>query len=297
MYYEFDYNYDYSQQIKYFVKELGVSKALLAKIKFQGGEILVNGNTQNVRYFLKKGDRLKLIVPNEPSSPNILLDATPLDIVFEDAHFLIVNKPSGVASIPAQFHPNGTMANRVKNYFVQKNYQNQRIHVVTRLDKNTTGLMLFAKSSFAHSLLDQQLRRQQLKKQYLALVSGKLNYLAQSGEIRAPIARSENSIIKRSVNPQGKKALTKYQIFKKNDHVALVLVNLKTGRTHQIRVHFSYLGCPLLGDDLYQGDCHLGIKRQALHCAYLKFYHPFLSSYVKFKQELPLDMKKVIVRI
>ena len=131
---EFTYHYERQepQQLKYFLKEQGISKGLLAKIKFQGGKIFVNDQRQNVLYSLVQNDTVTIVIPDEGEHETVLLDETPIEIVYEDQHLLIVNKPAGIASIPAQYHPNGTMANRVKAYYKQQGYQDQVIHVVTR---------------------------------------------------------------------------------------------------------------------------------------------------------------------
>lgn len=152
------YEKDHPQQVKYFLKEKGISKGLLAKIKFQGGEIKVNGKIENVLFSLSYDDKVTIVIPAEGEHETVLLDETPIDIIYEDEHLLVVNKPAGTSSIPAQYHPNKTMANRVKAYYKRQGYENQVIHVVTRLDRDTSGLMLFAKHGFAHAKLDVQLR-------------------------------------------------------------------------------------------------------------------------------------------
>ena len=293
---EFVWNYekDYPQQVKYFLKEKGISKGLLAKIKFQGGEIKVNGKTENVLFSLTCNDKVTIVIPAEGEHESVLLDDTPIDIVYEDAHLLVVNKPAGVSSIPAQYHPNQTMANRVKAYYKQQGYENQVIHVVTRLDRDTSGLMLFAKHGFAHAKLDVQLREKKFVKKYQALVSGELTKLMPHGWIDLPIARDVSSLLKRMVSPSGRSAQTEYWLEKRKDEVALVDIQLHTGRTHQIRVHFSEIGCALLGDDIYGGRMDLGITRQALHCYDLRFYHPFTQELLEFKQPLATDMATVL---
>ncbi|MGM0239066.1 RluA family pseudouridine synthase [Enterococcus sp. AZ103] len=297
MKFEWTYQDDASVLLRTFLKKQGISKKLLAKIKFQGGEIYVNQSIENVLYSLKPFDKVAVVIPNELPHETLLLDETPIEIVFEDEHLLIVNKPANVASIPAQYHPNGTMANRVKAYYVQQNYPDQVVHVVTRLDRDTTGLMLFAKHGFAHAKLDQALQNKTLIKKYQALLSGKINHLKDHEMIDCPIGRDLSSLLKRQVIENGQTALTEYWLEKKNAIVALVDIQLYTGRTHQIRVHFSELGCPLLGDELYHGNLDMGIKRQALHCYYLAFTHPFSNEELTFKLPLPLDMGEVVEKI
>ena len=274
---QFQYIYEKTagQQLKYFLKEQGISKGLLAKIKFQGGQIAVNGQIENVLYQLKVQDVVQITIPDEGEHETVLLDETPIDIVYEDAHLLVVNKPANVASIPAQYHPNGTMANRVKAYYKRQNYANQVIHVVTRLDRDTSGLMVFAKHGFAHAKLDVQLRNKQFVKRYQALVTGEIAQLQNHALIDLPIARDYDSLLKRKIDDSGKQAKTEYWLEKQNQELALVDIQLHTGRTHQIRVHFAAIGCPLRGDELYGGLVDETMNRQALHCYELQFTHPF----------------------
>lgn len=288
------YTQENPMQIKSFLAKQGISKKMLAKIKFQGGKITVNLQEKNVRYELQLGDQLEISLPKEEPHELLQVDNHPLSIVFEDEHLLIVNKPAGVPSIPAQYHPNGTMANRVKYYLQSQNYENQVVHTVTRLDKDTSGLMLFAKHGFAHAKLDQQLQKKQLIKKYTALVSGKHHELPLHGVISQPIARQEGSIMKRTIDPEGKYAKTEFWVKRQLTEASLVDIQLHTGRTHQIRVHFESLGCPLLGDDLYGGDSSHLIDRQALHCQELIFMHPFTGKELHFTAPLPKDMKAII---
>ena len=289
---QFQYIYEKTegQQLKYFLKEQGISKGLLAKIKFQGGQIAVNGRIENVLYQLKAQDVVQITIPDEGEHETVLLDETPIDIVYEDAHILVVNKPANVASIPAQYHPNGTMANRVKAYYKRQNYANQVIHVVTRLDRDTSGLMVFAKHGFAHAKLDVQLRNKQFVKRYQALVTGEIAQLQNHAFIDLPIARDYDSLLKRKIDDSGKQAKTEYWLEKQNQELALVDIQLHTGRTHQIRVHFAAIGCPLRGDELYGGLVDETMNRQALHCYELQFRHPFTQEVLHFTQALPKDM-------
>lgn len=290
MQFQYHYQKQHPQQLKYFLKEQGISKGLLAKIKFQGGKIEVNDKIENVLYELTFGDMIQITIPPEGEHETMLLDETPIDIVYEDAHILVVNKPANVASIPAQYHPNGTMANRVKAYYKRQNYANQVIHVVTRLDRDTSGLMVFAKHGFAHAKLDCQLRNKQFIKRYQALVTGQIKQLKVHGQIELPIARDLDSLLKRKIDESGKYAKTEYWLEKCNETLALVDIQLHTGRTHQIRVHFAAIGCPLRGDELYGGVVDEEMSRQALHCYELQFTHPFTGEVLHFKQEMPADM-------
>lgn len=293
MKFHYQFNKQESQQVKFFLKEQGVSKKLLAKIKFRGGQILVNEHEENVLHWLHKEDVVTIVIPDEGEHETLKVDNAPIDIVFEDEHLLIVNKPSGVSSIPAQYHPNHTMANRVKAYYQRQEYVNQVVHVVTRLDRDTSGLMVFAKHGFAHSKLDEQLRSRTFHKKYKALITGEIKNLNTHASFTQPIGRDLSSIIKRQITVAGQSAETEYWLAKNNQEIALVDIQLHTGRTHQIRVHFSANGFPLMGDDLYGGRMDLGMTRQALHCFDLKFMHPFTSEPLHFQQPLPIDMEEI----
>ena len=252
----------------------------------------MNGKPQFATYLLDIGDELIIDIPAEPPFEKLEAISRDLDIVYEDDHFLVLNKPAGVASIPSVNHSN-TMANFVKGYYQEQDYENQQVHIVTRLDRDTSGLMLFAKHGYAHARLDKQLQSRSIEKKYLALVKGD-QPLPQQGEIIAPVARNPESIITRRVAPDGKYARTSYQVLIDQAPTYLVDIQLHTGRTHQIRVHFSHLGYPLLGDDLYGGSLAEGIERQALHCHSLRFYNPFSEEELFLQAPLPADFQQVL---
>lgn len=296
-----EFSWDYKEKekklLRSFLKEQGISKSLLAKIKFQGGQIMVNGTEVNVLFTLAQDDKVTVVIPDEGEHETLLLDPAPIDIVFEDEHLLVVNKPYGVSSIPAQYHPNGTMANRVKAYYKRQGYKDQVVHAVTRLDRDTSGLMLFAKHGFAHSKLDVQLRQKRFGKKYLALAGGNIEVLKDHDMIDLPIARDLTSLMNRKVDPAGKPALTEYWLKGKGKKIALADIKLHTGRTHQIRVHFSAIGCPLAGDDMYGGALDLGVTRQALHCYELRFAHPFTGEALHFCIPPAEDMADLIEKM
>ncbi|MDQ0223543.1 RluA family pseudouridine synthase [Streptococcus moroccensis] len=292
----FEFIADEHVKVKTFLKKHEVSKSLLAKIKFKGGNILVNNQPQNAIYLLDVGDKVTIDIPSEEAFENLQAVSRPLQIVYEDDHFMVIEKPAGVASIPSILHSN-TIANFVKAYYVEKNYENQQVHIVTRLDKDTSGLMLFAKHGYAHARLDKQLQKKMIQKKYFALVKGETE-LEDKGEIIAPIARPEDSIITRCVHKSGKYAHTRYEtVARYKGGIHLVDIHLLTGRTHQIRVHFNHIGFPLLGDDLYGGSLGDGITRQALHCHRLEFYHPFEEKHIILESSLPDDFQAVVTHL
>lgn len=293
---KFTFTADRRCKVKTFLKGFDISKSLLAKIKFRGGNIWVNGKEENAVYLLDIGDEVTVEIPDEIDLNSRLKPIDhDLSIVYEDDHFLVIDKPAGFASIPSVNHSN-TMANFVKGYYVKQGYANQQIHIVTRLDKDTSGLMLLAKHGYAHARMDKQLQAKQIEKRYYALVAGK-EVLEEHGEIIAPIARDEDSIITRRVHHSGKYAHTSYDLVEDFGQVKLIDIVLHTGRTHQIRVHFSHLGQPLLGDDLYGGSLEYGIDRQALHCHRLAFFNPFLGQKQVFDSGLTDDFENVIMKL
>ena len=292
---KFSFTADRRAKVKTFLKSHDVSKALLAKVKFKGGNIWVNGVEQNAIYLLDVGDVVTIEIPDESSHETLIPIKHDLNIVYEDDHFLIINKPHGYASIPSILHSN-TMANFVKHYYVEQDYPNKQVHIVTRLDKDTSGLMLFAKHGYAHARLDKQLQQKAIQKRYYALVSGK-DKLPDEGEIIAPIARPNDSIITRCVHPSGKYAHTSYKVVARYGDVNLIDIQLHTGRTHQIRVHFSHIGFPLLGDDLYGGRMDCGIQRQALHCHSIRFLDPFTREINHQEISLTDDFDSVIINL
>ena len=255
----------------------------------------MNDTPQNAIYLLDIGDKVTIDIPREDGFETLKPISKDLEIIYEDDHFLIVDKPAGVASIPSANHSN-TMANYIKAYYIHSRYENHQVHIVTRLDKDTSGLMLFAKHGYAHARLDKQLQSRSIEKRYLALVKGSGD-LEKEGDIIAPIARDEDSIITRRVAKGGKYAHTSYKILEQYGNIYLVDIHLHTGRTHQIRVHFSHIGFPLLGDDLYGGSLSDGITRQALHCHALNFYNPFNGEEVGRASPLPDDFQAVINKL
>ena len=266
--------------VRTFLRGKGISRRLLARIKYHGGEVLLNDEPRYVGTQAVVGDRIKVLIPDEGKQEEIEGMPGPLEILFEDDHYLAVNKPAYYTSIPSFHNPQGSMANILKAYYQAQNYDNQVIHVVTRLDRDTSGVMLFAKHQFAHSLLDQSLRQGGIDKRYWAFTPDPLQPKDQ-GFIEAGIGRKPGSIIERRVDPDGKPALTEYQLLRETAAGYLYGVRLHTGRTHQIRVHFAYAGAPLYGDSLYGGDLAAGLARQALHCRSLSFNHPLTGDHLQ----------------
>lgn len=276
--------------IKTFLAEQKISKRALADIKFSGGFIRVNGHERTVRFTLSPGDVLEVVFPDEPLNEHLKEEYIPLDVLYEDEDLIVINKSAFMSTIPSREHPTGSVANALAHYYKEAGHR-AGIHIVTRLDRNTSGLLLAAKHRHAHHLFGMQQRAGAIKREYRAIAAGKP---PEKGTIDAPIGRKASSIIEREVSElgKGKRAVTHFEVEEQYIGNALARVRLETGRTHQIRVHFAYIGHPLLGDDLYGGPLGL-IDRQALHCSDLAFTHPLKQQEMKFQAPLPADMASV----
>jgi 23S rRNA pseudouridine1911/1915/1917 synthase len=276
--------------IREFLKEKEISKTALTDIKFNGGSILINHEDVNVRYILKAGDTLTVIFPAENPSEGVKGEQIPLDILFEDEYFLVINKPAGMSTIPSREHPNGSLAHALVGYYQEIGLQ-ATAHIVTRLDRDTSGIVLIAKHRHVHHLMSKQQQMGGVKRMYEALAGGVI--LDNSGTVEQPIGRKEDSIIEREVRQDGQYACTHFKVLRRHKEFTRIELRLETGRTHQIRVHMAYVGHPLLGDDLYGGETAL-IKRQALHCKQIKFFHPFTRVIQTCSAPLPTDILDII---
>ncbi|HHW39042.1 MAG TPA: RluA family pseudouridine synthase [Bacillales bacterium] len=285
-----DKKYDGMLIREFLLKEKGISKRALVDIKFYGGDILLNGSHVTVREVLRTSDCLQVWFPPEIRSDGMIGENIPLHIVYEDEHILVINKPPYMASIPSREHQRGTLANALIYYYDQIGLSST-IHIVNRLDRDTSGLMIVAKNSFVHSLFALEQKKKSIQREYEAIVHGGVR--DDSGIINAPIGRKEESIIEREVRNDGQHAVTHYEVKKRFSERTLVSLKLETGRTHQIRVHMSYIGHPLLGDDLYGGQRDL-MPRQALHSKTVTFYHPLLERELAFSVPLPADMGNLV---
>lgn len=272
---------------EYLQKVHGFSRRLIKLVKFDGGEILVNETKESVKYTLKTGDVLKIKFPPEISGSHMKPEEMELWIIYEDDAIIIIDKPAGIATIPSLNHPAGTLANGLLGYY-EKNNIPFTIHVVTRLDKDTSGLVLIAKHRYSHSLLAAFQKAGEVKRKYMAVAEGKLT--KKIGTINAPIGRKPDSIIERTVTDAGKDAITHYKVIRESGGHSLLEVELETGRTHQIRVHFSFINHPLAGDNLYGGSAK-HISRQALHCCEISFNHPITKERMTFHSAIPEDIK------
>lgn len=278
------------QNIKQILKEeFHISDRLLLKLK-SNQRILKNNEICSINFPIKLGDTIKIDLSYEEDNSNIVPTKMNLNIIYEDEWMLIINKPAGIAVHPSCNHFETSLSNGVRFYFDYINLK-KKIRIVNRLDKNTSGIVIFAKCEYIQEELIKQMKNNIFKKEYLGIVQGILN--SKTGIINAPIARKENSIIERCVSENGDVSITHYDVLKEFKDYSLVHFILETGRTHQIRVHTSYIGHPLLGDTLYGNESAL-INRQALHSYKISFIHPITKEKCDFISEIPEDMKKII---
>ncbi|MED1565401.1 RluA family pseudouridine synthase [Bacillus paramycoides] len=276
--------------VREFLKTKGISKAALTDIKFHGGAIEVNGEHASVRHKLQAGEELQVFFPVEERSEGMIAENIPLCIVYEDDAVLVMNKEAYMSTIPSREHPSGSVANALL-YHYDKQHLASTVHIVTRLDRDTSGLMLIAKNRFVHHLLSKQHQHKGVKRTYEAIVHGMI--LEEVGTIDAPIGRKADSIIERTVCEDGQRAVTHFKVMESFPNKTRVALELETGRTHQIRVHMAHIGHPLLGDDLYGGQRDV-MKRQALHSTSLTFYHPILEKEMTFTSSIPDDMQHAL---
>lgn len=267
---------DSGRQIRDFLRDFGVSSSLLTKLKNTENGITLNNAFARTIDPIKAGDILKINIENRGQMP--APSDKRVEIIFEDEDIIAVNKPPFMPVHESRNHQGDALSNAVANY-VDKN---TAFRAVYRLDRDTSGIVLIAKNELVASKLAGQ-----IKKDYYAVAS---RDIGEKGTIKAPIARENESIIKRCVKDSGETAVTHFEKIKAFKHGVLYKINLETGRTHQIRVHFAHLGASLVGDTLYGGNSKL-INRQALHCKTICFTHPITGEEMKLNSDFPEDIK------
>ena len=270
-----------------------ISERLLAKLK-RNQKILLNGKTTYINHLVHYQDIILIDLDFEENSENIIPSKMDLNIIYEDESILVVNKPVNCPVHPSILHFEDSLSNGIKFYFNSNKFY-KKIRPVNRLDKDTSGIVIFAKNEYIQEALIKQMKSNTFKKEYLSILEGHLDNTI--GTINASISRKEGSIIEREINPNGEHAVTHYELIKNfminNQKLSLVKFILETGRTHQIRLHSKHIGHPILGDSLYGTSSNL-ISRQALHAYKISFIHPISKKIICLEIDLPEDMNNIV---
>ncbi len=268
-----------------------ISDRLLLKLK-KNNKILLNSEITYMHHPVKGNDIIEVFLDLEEDNSNIVPTKMDLDIIYEDEAYIVVNKLVGIPIHPSMEHYEDSLSNGIKYYFDEIGLK-KKIRPVNRLDRNTSGLVMFAKNEYIQERLIEQMKNNLFCKEYIAICEGK--FKNTKGIINAPIARKENSIIERCVSENGDIAITEYEVLNYNSegNYSVVKCILKTGRTHQIRVHMSYIGHPLLGDTLYGHESDK-IDRQALHSYKMSFVHPVVQKKVTYIATFPRNIAVLI---
>ncbi len=267
--------------------KMNVSSRLIRKCD-KKTQILCNGQPVSMNYRVKKADVLSIVLPVEhnqfePQNMDI-------DCLYEDEDIMAINKPPFVVVHPTKGVTDGTLANGLSYYFHQRNYD-MKIRFINRIDRDTSGIVLVAKNSYAQSVLLEQMNSATVDKKYYALVDGIVD--KDTGTIDAPTGKKNDGDIHREVFAAGKPSVTHYKVIARYDNFTLLELKIDTGRTHQIRVHMKHIGHPIVGDKLYGGSTD-NLKRQALHCCEMSFNLPKDNSRVSVKCDLPEDIENLL---
>jgi len=281
---------------------LSLSRSAIQKL-IKNKKVLVNKCPLKPSHLVKPGDEITIEI--EKSSSNIVAEDIPLDILYEDESVLVINKPAGIVVHPAAGHHQGTLVNALLCYTERLSFRGcPRPGIVHRLDKDTSGALLIARTDAAHLDLIRQMKERSIKKIYITLVHGKVE--PERGEIIAPIGRHYRERKKMAIRyGDGREAVSYYRVLERQETTTLLEITLSTGRTHQIRLHLSYIGYPVVGDKIYGRDSEQkrskefslidSFPRQALHAYKLGFIHPAKKEYVEFTAPLPEDMKMLFL--
>ncbi|MDD5746529.1 MAG: RluA family pseudouridine synthase [Candidatus Omnitrophica bacterium] len=271
------------------------SRSLIKKM-IEQGKVWLNGDPVKAHHKIKPNDRIEGSWVEELTVSDVPAMDIPLDIVYEDEHLIVLNKPPGIVVHPAAGHFDDTLVNAL--LFKTKNlsdvYGTLKLGIVHRLDKDTSGLLVVAKDNVTHGALSEQFKQHAVKKIYIAIVRGIVEH--DEGVIDAPITRSPFNRKKMTVmQSAARQAVTNYRVIKRAADFTVLEVQPKSGRTHQIRVHMAHIGHPLVSDPVYGGKAAVfGLPRQALHAKILGFTHPDTQVYLEFEAPVPEDMARII---
>ncbi|MBA2174473.1 RluA family pseudouridine synthase [Halobacillus locisalis] len=273
----------------FLIKRGHFSRQLWKKVRTEGCVVL-NQEKVGSRQPVQEGDLITVYFPEESQGATMNPVPGPLSIMYEDEDLIVLNKPSGIAVLPPIDKSKPSIAN-----WLLAHYEEQRlpvtVHIVTRLDQFTSGLMVIAKHAYSHMLLTK--KEKQISRYYQAIVEGQV--AEESGEINLPIGRAEGSIIERAIHENGKPSVTLYNVAESNLQYSRLHLQLLTGRTHQIRVHMASLGHPLVGDTLYGASETELVEGQALHCDRIEFVHPWTKEELYFSVDTPHEWQSLVV--
>ena len=272
-------------------RHLGLSGTVLRRVKWLEDGITLDGARVHVRVRVTEGQTLSVRLTDPVPTSGVIPAEGPLDIVYEDADLIVVNKAPGVLVHPGHGHFDDTLGNYLMWHYAQAGDESD-FHPVHRLDKGTSGLVVIAKHAHGQEKLKNQLHTGDFRRVYLAVCDGAPP--EPSGTVDAPIGQAEGSLTAREVRTDGKPARTRYKVLQGYGPRSLVELELETGRTHQIRVHMAHIGCPLTGDFLYGAENRALISRPALHSAHLELTHPITGERLTFDAPLPDDMRALI---
>ena len=272
-----------------------ISRSMVQKL-IEQNDIKVNGKKTKHSYKLKLNDEIEIIIP-EAKEIDLKAQDIPLDVIYEDNDIIVINKTKGMVVHPANGNPDGTLVNAVMNLCKDSLSGiggEIRPGIVHRLDKDTSGAIIVAKNDKAHIALSEQLKNHEIKKTYLALVRGIIK--ENEATINMPIARSTKDRKKMDVDKDGKEAITHFKVLERyKNKYTLLQINLETGRTHQIRVHLSHIGYPIIGDEVYSnGKNEWNVSGQCLHAWRLEFKHPITGKKISLEAEIPEYFKNII---
>ncbi|MCK8825328.1 RluA family pseudouridine synthase [Fuchsiella alkaliacetigena] len=271
-----------------------LSRSYIQKL-IDEGQVTVDGAAKKSSYTLQLEDSIKVAIP-PLEEPDLVAEDIPVDIIYEDQHLVVVNKSADLVVHPAAGHSSGTLVNALLYHCDNLAGIGGEIRpgIVHRLDKDTSGVMVVAKSDLAHRQLVEDFKERRVKKVYLALVEGQVKH--QRAKIDAAIGRDPKNRKKMAVTSRNsKKAITRFEVLERFGDYSYLRLELKTGRTHQIRVHMEYLGHPIVGDQTYgYNKVSLGAKRQLLHASQLGLKHPIKEEWMEFEAQLPEDMEGIL---
>ncbi|HOV25034.1 MAG TPA: RluA family pseudouridine synthase [Pseudobacteroides sp.] len=284
---------DNGKKLKSILKnKMGLSERLIKRLK-NNRKILVNSCLTYVNHDVSSGETVEVHIDFVETADEIVPEDVPIDIIYEDEYLIALNKQPGIVVHPTCSHPSRTIANGVMLHYLNNN-EHKKIRPVSRLDRDTSGVIVFAKNEFIQQSLIKQMHENCYIKEYIGVVSGIV--ANTSGTIDLPIARKPGSIMLRHISEDGDRAVTHYTVLKHLKDATLLRFRLETGRTHQIRVHCQAIGHPLIGDTLYSDSNadNLLIGRQALHSIETVFTHPVFNSQIRLTASIPQDIKNLI---